>query len=141
MSSSYLSRSVTPSTATSWTVSFWFKITNINPSSGTPFVDHHSTFLSLMGVYFILLSIKKNTKSLNYFIPVFFILAFFSKQVPSSYFFISVIPIYIIYLVVNKKFNFIFTFNRNAIDDWVSQKLWHQFVELHSSRRNFLFVT
>ena len=38
MSSSYLSRSVTPSTATSWTVSFWFKLTNINPSSGTPYL-------------------------------------------------------------------------------------------------------
>ena len=85
------------------------------PSSGTPFVDHHSTFLSLMGVYFILLSIKKNTKSLNYFIPLFFILAFFSKQVPSSYFIISVIPIYIIHLVVNKKFNFIFSLFSGSI--------------------------
>jgi len=38
MSSSYLTRSVTPSSATSWTVSFWFKLTNINPSSGTPYL-------------------------------------------------------------------------------------------------------
>jgi len=38
MSASYLSKSVTPSTATSWTVSFWFKLTNINPSSGTPYL-------------------------------------------------------------------------------------------------------
>ena len=28
------------------------------PSSGTPFVDHHSTFFSLIGVYILILAIK-----------------------------------------------------------------------------------
>ena len=31
------------------------------PSSGTPFVDHHSAFFSLIGIYFLILAIKSNT--------------------------------------------------------------------------------
>ena len=34
------------------------------PSSGTPFVDHHSAFFSLMGIYFLILSIKNK---INYY--------------------------------------------------------------------------
>ena len=73
------------------------------PSSGTPFVDHHSAFFSLMGVYVILLSIKKDSKFISYLIPLFFILAFLSKQVPSSYLIISIIPIYFVYIFKSKK--------------------------------------
>ncbi len=77
------------------------------PSSGTPFVDHHSSFLSLIGIYFILMCIKKDSKILTFFVPVFFILAFLSKQVPSSYLFLVTIPIFFCYIFLNKK-NYLF---------------------------------
>jgi len=56
-----------------------------------------------MGVYTILLSIKKDSKFISYLIPLFFILAFLSKQVPSSYLIISIIPIYFVYIFKSKK--------------------------------------
>ena len=53
MSSSYLSKSVTPSTATSYTVSFWFKVTNTNQSSGTPYLwSCGSTSGGAQGIYY-----------------------------------------------------------------------------------------
>ena len=73
------------------------------PSSGTPFVDHHSAFFSLMGIYSILICIQKESKLLSFLIPVFFILAFLSKQVPSSYLAVGVIPVFLCYLYLNKK--------------------------------------
>ena len=80
------------------------------PSSGTPFVDHHSTFLSLISIYFILICIKKESRILTLFIPIFFILAFLSKQVPSSYLIICIVPIFFMYVVLNKKIYLLSTF-------------------------------
>ena len=53
-----------------------------NPSMGTPFPDHYSTFLSLMGIFFFLLAIKKEKKIFWLLVPVCFFLGFFSKQSP-----------------------------------------------------------
>ena len=74
------------------------------PSSGTPFVDHHSAFLSLIGVYLIIVGIKKDSKYLSFFISIFFILGFMSKQVPSIYILISTVPALMVYAFYNKKF-------------------------------------
>ena len=74
------------------------------PTSGTPFVDHHSTFFSLIGIYLILNCIVKESKHICFFIPLFFILGFLSKQVPASYLAVSIIPIFFLYLFFNKKF-------------------------------------
>ncbi len=73
------------------------------PSSGTPFVDHHSAFLSLIGLYFIIINIKYETKLSSFLIPIFFIFAFFSKQVPAIYIgFLSTI-LYIWYIFKNNQ--------------------------------------
>ncbi len=77
------------------------------PSSGTPFVDHHSTFFSLLGFYSILLAIKNNKKIFWFLIPIFFGLGFFSKQVPASYIILSVFFILIFYSYIFKKIEFI----------------------------------
>ncbi len=79
------------------------------PSSGTPFVDHHSTFLSLLGIYSILLGIKK--ENIFYWIisPTLFIFAFLSKQVPVSYIIIPTILILSFYFIENKKYNLLLT--------------------------------
>ena len=74
------------------------------PSSGTPFVDHHSAFFSIIGVYFFILAIKEQKKLFSILFPIFFGFAFLSKQVPSSYIILSVIFVLIIYSIVNKNF-------------------------------------
>ena len=53
--------------------------------SGTPFVDHHATFFSLMATYIIIKNINLNSKYLWFFVVFLFFFAFLSKQVPTSY--------------------------------------------------------
>ena len=77
------------------------------PTSGTPFVDHHSAFFSLLGIYILILAIK-NEKKLSWFLlPICFGFAFFSKQVPSFYVIISTILILIFFSLVHKKYYWI----------------------------------
>ncbi len=73
------------------------------PSSGTPFVDHHSIFLSLIGVYCFILGIQKQKKIYWISIPFIMGFAFFSKQVPSGYVFLSLIFVLILYYFITKK--------------------------------------
>ena len=59
------------------------------PSSGTPFVDHHSTFLSVISLYLLIFAIKTEKLIYWFLLPLVFLFAFLSKQVPSSYIFFS----------------------------------------------------
>ncbi len=77
------------------------------PSSGTPFVDHHSAFFSLLAIYSLLMGIKYEKKIYWYLLPLLFLCAFLSKQVPSSYVFFSTIFILFFYSVFNKKYYWI----------------------------------
>ena len=77
------------------------------PSSGTPFVDHHSAFFSLMGIYFLLLGIKNKKKIYWILMPIFLEIAFFCKQVPASYVILSVCLILILHSFKNKTFKYI----------------------------------
>jgi len=61
------------------------------PSSGTPFIDHHSAFFSLLGIYSLLLAINNQRKLYWALIPVFLGLAFLSKQVPAAYIILSML--------------------------------------------------
>ena len=72
------------------------------PTVGTPFVDHHAAFFSIVSLLTFILAI--NTKK-NYFwilIPVFLILGFFSKQTPTSYFGILILILSIYYFISHK---------------------------------------
>ena len=60
------------------------------PSSGTPFIDHHSAFFSLLGIYSLLLAINNQRKLYWMIMPIFLGLAFLSKQVPAAYIILSV---------------------------------------------------
>ena len=73
------------------------------PSSGTPFVDHHSAFLSLISVIFLILAIKTKKSYFWFLIPFFLFLGFLSKQVPTTYIFISVILIISFHLLQQTK--------------------------------------
>ena len=55
------------------------------PSSGTPFMDHHSAFFSLLGIYSLLLAINNQRKLYWILTPIFLGFAFLSKQVPATY--------------------------------------------------------
>ena len=55
------------------------------PISGTPFLDLHSSFFSMLGIFSIILAIIKK-KNFYYFVTsILFTAAFFSKQVPAFY--------------------------------------------------------
>jgi hypothetical protein len=61
------------------------------PSSGTPFVDHHSALLSVSALILLIKAINTNKLYIWFFVPVFLFAAFLSKQVPATYIFFVVI--------------------------------------------------
>ncbi len=77
------------------------------PSSGTPFVDHHSTFFSLFGVYSLLLAISNKERIYWILIPIFLGLAFLSKQVPAIYIILSILIILSVFSFQNKTWIYI----------------------------------
>ena len=77
------------------------------PTSGTPFVDHHSAFFSLLGIYILILAIRNEKKLSWILLPICFGFAFFSKQVPSSYVIISTILILSYFSLAHKKYYWI----------------------------------
>jgi len=77
------------------------------PNSGTPFVDHHSAFFSLLGIYSLILGIKTEKKIFWILLPIFFIFGFLSKQVPTSYVILSLILILALFLTVKKEYYWI----------------------------------
>ena len=74
------------------------------PSSGTPFVDHHSAFFSLLGIYTLIAAIKTEKGFFWILLPIFLGLAFLSKQVPASYVIISIFIFLIYFLVLEKRY-------------------------------------
>ena len=86
--------------------SFCFAIL-ANPSMGTPFVDHYSTFFSLLSFYSFILAIKSNGKLYWFLLPILLFLAFFSKQTPAAYIILSIFLAIIIYILIYKKIGFI----------------------------------
>ena len=79
------------------------------PVSGTPFLDLHSAFFSMISMYLILISIKKESLSYLFIAIIFLGLAFLSKQVPAGYFIILVTIFLLIYSYQIKSYNPLFT--------------------------------
>ena len=71
-------------------------------TSGTPFVDHHSTFLSLISVFILARAINQNSSTCWILIPITLGLAFLSKQVPSSYIALSITFVIIYHFIFNE---------------------------------------
>tara|TARA_B100000029_G_scaffold495166_1_gene559849 strand:+ start:2105 stop:3667 length:1563 start_codon:yes stop_codon:yes gene_type:complete len=71
------------------------------PIAGTPFPDHHSIIFSLIGLFCFFLHIKTNLNFYLFFVPIFFALAFLSKQTPSAYIFLIVLAVGLVYLIYN----------------------------------------
>ena len=74
------------------------------PSSGTPFVDHHSAFFSLLGIYSLILAIRNEKKIYWILLPIFFGFAFLSKQTPAAYIILFTILILITFSIIQKNF-------------------------------------
>ncbi len=74
------------------------------PVSGTPFLDLHSSFFSLIAIYFSIFAIVKNKDLFWLFASFFLCMAFFSKQVPAAYtiFGLSLINFYLAIFKKNK---------------------------------------
>ena len=72
------------------------------PSSGTPFIDHHSAFFSLLAVYSFLLAINSNKRIYWILIPVLLSLSFLSKQVPAGYVIISLFFTLVLYFYIKR---------------------------------------
>ena len=73
------------------------------PVSGTPFVDLHSTYLSIFAIYFYLFALITKKNLYWFFLPVLVFFSFLSKQVPAVYIFLGILLI-LIYNFANKDF-------------------------------------
>ncbi len=103
VSTYYLIRSFNLNIFYSFFYSLFFSVLAY-PSSGTPFVDHHSTFFSLLGIYSLIFAIKTEKFYYWIFFTILFFFAFLSKQVPSSYILFSILPIITYYCLIRKKY-------------------------------------
>ena len=74
------------------------------PSSGTPFVDHHSSFFSLISFICLILAMRKEKFFFWFLVPIFLSLAILSKAVPALYFIITFMIILGAYIIIKKNF-------------------------------------
>ena len=72
------------------------------PSSGTPFVDHHAVFFSLIGVYCYIFGVIYKKNIFWFLLPIFIALSFLTKQVPASYLAMPLLFAVIYYAYFNK---------------------------------------
>ncbi len=77
------------------------------PSSGTPYVDHQSSYLSSMAVMCFILALNTKSKIWWFILPIIFGISFLTKQTPSGYVFLIVSCLSLIH--------FIFNFDRKKI--------------------------
>ena len=74
------------------------------PSAGTPYVDHHSSYLSALSVFTFILALKTNNKNYWFFLPIIFVFSFLTKQTPAGYILIIILSLSIIYFIFNFDF-------------------------------------
>ena len=78
------------------------------PSIGTPFVDHHAAYFSIIATCYFILALKNVNKIFLIISSIFLVLSFFSKQIPSSYLGLFFLTILTIRIFKNKKDNFFY---------------------------------
>ena len=86
--------------------SFCFAILGYT-TSGTLYVDHHSSLLCLLAVFCLIMAIKTERRKFLILLPIILGLAFLTKSAPSVYVFFSVSLILILYILIEKKFNWL----------------------------------
>ena len=75
------------------------------PSSGTPYVDHQSSYLSTMSILCFIIAINFKSKLYWFLLPILLGLSFLTKQTPTGYIFIiiSMLSIYYLFFHFNIK--------------------------------------
>ena len=75
------------------------------PNAGTPFIDHHAVILCTISIYALIIAILLKKNFYWFIVPIFIVLSFFSKQIPSAYFLILFFLIIGFYFFYTKDFN------------------------------------
>ena len=78
-----------------------------NPSMGTPFPDHYSSFFSLFAIMSFLSALRNETNIYWFLIPIFLFIAFLCKQTPAAYVLFLLLLNFLLYFLIKKKFEFI----------------------------------
>jgi len=73
------------------------------PTYGIPFTDHHVSIFSMLSVYSLCLAIIKKKNIYLFYIPIFLILGFFTKQTPAAYFGILISIVTVLYFISHFK--------------------------------------
>ncbi len=84
------------------------------PVSGTPFLDLHSIYFSLFGVYFAIIAIFRNKYHFWFWSSLFLCIGFFCKQVPTGYTIILVSVVNFYLLIKQKKNKILFYYAGGA---------------------------
>ena len=74
-------------------------------TSGTLYVDNHSSLLCLAAIYFFIFGILKEKKKYFFFIPILIGFAFFTKPAPTVYIFLLLLSLLFVYIILNKKYH------------------------------------
>jgi len=110
------------------------------PSSGTPFVDHHSTLLSLAALIILIKAISMNKLYLWFFVPIFLFMAFLSKQVPATYIFFTAVLLIILHLTHQTKKDFFSIFFTLSASSAMSVLLLVTFFYFNNVDLNLFFT-
>ncbi len=86
-----------------------------NPSMGTPFPDHYSSFLSLISIISFLFAVKYQKKIYWFLIPVFLFLAFFSKQTPAAFIILLLLCNFFLHYITRKDLEFFIPLTQGAL--------------------------
>ena len=105
-----------------------------NPSMGTPFPDHYSSFFSLLAIICFIYALETKKNLFWFFIPILFFIAFFCKQTPAAYVNLIFILNLIIYLLIKKNLNFIKPMSYGVIISFIIFFIfiWSYKIELNS---------
>ena len=76
-----------------------------HPSTGTPYVDHQSSYYSIISIFCFILAIKTNEKFYWYFLPIIIGISFLTKQTPTGYIFLVIFFLSLYYFIFNFNFN------------------------------------
>jgi hypothetical protein len=85
------------------------------PVSGTPFLDLHSSYFSLLAIYFLIFAMQKEKNIYWFYASILLCLAFFSKQVPAFYTIIAISFVNIYSSIIKKKINIFIYFSSGAV--------------------------
>ena len=71
------------------------------PSSGTPYVDHQASYMSLIAIYCFILGMKTNLNFYWFILPIIFGLSFLAKQTPTGHIFLITSVLSLVYFSFN----------------------------------------